>query len=244
MRSFGRRLLPRPARQLDCRVHCAARRVLSSMSYPLFNATVVWVREGPEEVRMLRMRVGSAADQAARGRPSAQIAFTFKAGQWIDFCIPDVAQIGGYTITSCMGLPADLAERQRSADSHLEFDLAVKRSRHPPVSRACSFSASLRVRSSSQLIPRPCRPRGSTARLAVPGRASRCVSAVRSRWNRSFVRAGEGQSCRVGASSFWLGAWASTHCMRCCCRLGESEEEREARAAGEKMIRGFSCSCA
>lgn len=49
-------------------------------------------------------------------------AFRFLPGQWVDFFVPGIQQVGGYSIIST---PADL---QQSGT----FQLAVKRSRYPP----------------------------------------------------------------------------------------------------------------
>lgn len=51
-------------------------------------------------------------------RPPAP-PFTFEPGQWVDFHIPSIQQVGGYSITS---LPSELPS----------LDLAIKASAHPP----------------------------------------------------------------------------------------------------------------
>ncbi|XP_028418091.1 oxidoreductase NAD-binding domain-containing protein 1-like [Dendronephthya gigantea] len=50
------------------------------------------------------------------------VEFKFKAGQWVDFMIPGVETVGGFSMTSS---PAKL-------EKHRIIDLAVKRSDHPP----------------------------------------------------------------------------------------------------------------
>jgi ferredoxin-NADP reductase len=60
-----------------------------------------------------------ADDDSDESPPSSSPPFTFAAGQWVDFHIPDVETIGGYSITS---LPEQLPV----------LELAVKASAHPP----------------------------------------------------------------------------------------------------------------
>ena len=50
------------------------------------------------------------------------LAPTFKPGQWVDFHIPGVKQIGGFSITSS---PQQLAHDKT-------LDLAIKRASYPP----------------------------------------------------------------------------------------------------------------
>ena len=87
-----------------------------------------------KQVRLIRVRVGSEvpASSTLDGKLGGR-KFAFSAGQWVDFHIPGVEKIGGYTIISAPGLPEELAVRQLCPTSDLEFDLAVKKSRHPPV---------------------------------------------------------------------------------------------------------------
>lgn len=109
------------------------------------------------QVRLVRVRVGSRVPTpdshgGAERSPNEEAEaadegceFSFEGGQWVDFHIPGIEQIGGYTIISGAALPAELALRQLCPTSPLEFDLAVKMSRHPPVS-ASPRPLSARVR--------------------------------------------------------------------------------------------------
>ena len=98
------------------------------------------------QVRLIRVRVGSKVVDATLDVPAASAShpgvdaddFTFEAGQWVDFHVPGIDQIGGYTIVSGIALPTELASRQFCPTSPLEFDLAVKMSKHPPVSPSVS----------------------------------------------------------------------------------------------------------
>nr|XP_033786608.1 oxidoreductase NAD-binding domain-containing protein 1 isoform X2 [Geotrypetes seraphini] len=56
------------------------------------------------------------------GLAIANSDFTFKAGQWVDFFIPGVPKVGGFSICSSPGL----LERERI------LELAVKYAEHPP----------------------------------------------------------------------------------------------------------------
>lgn len=78
-------------------------------------ATLVAVHEETPTVRELTLRLHDAD-------------FTFKPGNWVDFFIPGVEKVGGYSICS---LPAELPLLR----------LAVKRSQHPPAAWCHSNSA-------------------------------------------------------------------------------------------------------
>lgn len=69
-------------------------------------ARILAVREATPSVRELDLEV-------------ADPAFSFRSGNWVDFFIPGVARIGGYSMCST---PAELPRLR----------LAVKRSAHPP----------------------------------------------------------------------------------------------------------------
>jgi len=57
--------------------------------------------------------------------------FKYEAGQWVDLAIPGVLQIGGYSLVCAPGIPHTLA-RTLDMGEGPQFDLAVKRARHPP----------------------------------------------------------------------------------------------------------------
>ena len=54
--------------------------------------------------------------------------FTFEPGQWVDFYIPDIDKIGGYSITS---MPSELPR----------LDLVIKTSAHPPAAWCTQIAA-------------------------------------------------------------------------------------------------------
>ncbi|EMP41969.1 Oxidoreductase NAD-binding domain-containing protein 1 [Chelonia mydas] len=65
--------------------------------------------------------------------------FTFKAGQWVDFFIPEVAVVGGFSICSSPGL----LEQERV------LELAVKHTVHPPahwIHTQCSLDSEVALR--------------------------------------------------------------------------------------------------
>lgn len=75
-------------------------------------------------------------------------SFTFKAGQWVDVFIPDMEEVGGFSIwTSPFRL-----ETERLVD------LAVKYSAYPPaqwIHKKCSVGTSLHVRSGGEFYYNP-----------------------------------------------------------------------------------------
>ncbi|CAM4517294.1 oxidoreductase NAD-binding domain-containing protein 1 isoform X1 [Lepidochelys kempii] len=76
--------------------------------------------------------------------------FTFKAGQWVDFFIPEVAVVGGFSICSSPGL----LEQERV------LELAVKHTVHPPahwIHTQCSLDSvvALRVGGNFFFDPQP-----------------------------------------------------------------------------------------
>ncbi|KAE8596668.1 hypothetical protein XENTR_v10016189 [Xenopus tropicalis] len=65
--------------------------------------------------------------------------FTFKAGQWVDFFIPGVPKVGGFSICSCPGL----------LETEGVLELAVKYNLHPPahwIHSQCTLGSEVAVR--------------------------------------------------------------------------------------------------
>ncbi|XP_062900130.1 oxidoreductase NAD-binding domain-containing protein 1 isoform X2 [Mobula hypostoma] len=65
--------------------------------------------------------------------------FTFKAGQWVDFFIPGISKVGGFSICSSPGL----LERENVVE------LAVKYSKHPPahwIHTQCNIGSEVTLR--------------------------------------------------------------------------------------------------
>eukprot|EP00794_Sanderia_malayensis_P003047 gene3045-3509_t len=85
------------------------RTVDASRSKILTSATVEQIDQISPTVKKLLLRVASEK-------------FSFKAGQWVDFVIPDVDTVGGFSMCSSPGV---------LEKSHT-FELAVKESSHPP----------------------------------------------------------------------------------------------------------------
>ncbi|KAG8442946.1 hypothetical protein GDO86_011674 [Hymenochirus boettgeri] len=79
--------------------------------------------------------------------------FTFKAGQWVDFFIPGVPKVGGFSICSSPGL----LERERV------LELAVKYNLHPPahwIHSQCSLGSEVALRVGGEFFfdPHPSDP--------------------------------------------------------------------------------------
>lgn len=80
--------------------------------------------------------------------PSAE--FSYRAGQWVDFTIPGVDIVGGYSFVSA---PTKEHPKALSSDMHSSlpsFDLAIKRSDHAPAawvhSAACCEESEVEVK--------------------------------------------------------------------------------------------------
>ncbi|OQV19165.1 Oxidoreductase NAD-binding domain-containing protein 1 [Hypsibius exemplaris] len=74
--------------------------------------------------------------------------FTFKAGQWVDFFIPDVEVVGGFSICSA---PKLLKDKRL-------IELAIKRSPHPPVvwiHEKCQIGSEVDVRAGGDFFYDP-----------------------------------------------------------------------------------------
>uniref|UniRef100_A0A8C1DBC5 Oxidoreductase NAD-binding domain-containing protein 1 n=1 Tax=Cyprinus carpio carpio TaxID=630221 RepID=A0A8C1DBC5_CYPCA len=92
----------------------------------LFSARVCDIMNESDSVKRLRLEV-----------PHPD--FSFRAGQWVDFFIPGVDTVGGYSICSSPGL------LQREG----VIELAVKYTRHPPahwIHTKCSVDSQVAVR--------------------------------------------------------------------------------------------------
>lgn len=74
------------------------------------SAQIIRITEESPSVKRLLLRV------------QADPSHTFKAGQWVDFFIPDVATVGGFSVCSS---PCLYQEKK-------QIELAVKNSSHPP----------------------------------------------------------------------------------------------------------------
>ncbi|CAL8397158.1 oxidoreductase NAD-binding domain-containing protein 1 isoform X1 [Gadus morhua] len=93
------------------------------------------------------------SDTVKRLRISVHPDFTFKAGQWVDFFIPGVEKVGGFSMCSCPGL------LQREG----VIELAVKKALHPPahwIHTACTVGAHVAMRVGGNFFfdPRPTDP--------------------------------------------------------------------------------------
>ncbi|XP_048849642.1 oxidoreductase NAD-binding domain-containing protein 1 [Brienomyrus brachyistius] len=92
----------------------------------LFPAKVCGITEESDTVRRLSLTVSDPK-------------FTFKAGQWVDFFIPDLSTVGGFSICSSPGLL-----RREGV-----IELAVKYSQHPPahwIHRECRVDSEVALR--------------------------------------------------------------------------------------------------
>jgi len=108
------------------------------------DATIVEVREETPTVRELVLDVAGP--------------FTFRAGNWVDFFIPDLEKVGGYSMCS---LPAELPRLR----------LAVKRSSHPPAawchSAAAAPGACVQLKAGGDFYWDPVRDGPSTEHLLL-----------------------------------------------------------------------------
>ncbi|XP_033763004.1 oxidoreductase NAD-binding domain-containing protein 1-like isoform X2 [Pecten maximus] len=103
-------------------------------------ATVVKVKDESSTVKKLSLKVHDKS-------------LFFKAGQWVDMMIPNVAKVGGFSMCS--------SPRQLVEDNLLE--LAVKRSDHPPalwVHTQCTEGVEVDIRSGGDTFydPKPTDP--------------------------------------------------------------------------------------
>lgn len=107
-------------------------------------ATIVEVREETPAVRELVFEVAGP--------------FSFKAGNWVDFFIPGMQKVGGYSMCS---VPAELPKLR----------LAVKRSTHPPAawchSEAASPGAKVELKAGGQFFWDPARDGPTTEHLLL-----------------------------------------------------------------------------
>jgi hypothetical protein len=98
----------------------------------LYRATVESVQDVTgTDIRLLRMKAHEALVDAAAPRPILQARedFSYTAGQWVDFHIPGVETIGGYSIISAPApMPPSSPLALHSAAPPF-FDLAVKKVR-------------------------------------------------------------------------------------------------------------------
>ena len=73
-------------------------------SSSMYHATVESVRDvAGTDIRLLRMKAHEALTpdtSASRSLPHTSDAFSYAAGQWVDFHIPGVDTVGGYSIIS------------------------------------------------------------------------------------------------------------------------------------------------
>ncbi|XP_008329689.1 oxidoreductase NAD-binding domain-containing protein 1 [Cynoglossus semilaevis] len=79
------------------------------------------------------------SEMVKRLRIAVHPSFSFKAGQWVDFFIPGVETVGGFSMCSCPGL------LQREG----VIELAVKSTTHPPanwIHTACAVGSEVDMR--------------------------------------------------------------------------------------------------
>lgn len=79
------------------------------------------------------------SETVKRLRLSVHPDFNFKAGQWVDFFIPGVEKVGGFSMCSCPGL----------LQTEGVVELAVKKAQHPPahwIHTACTLGSQVAMR--------------------------------------------------------------------------------------------------
>ena len=146
----------------------------------LYRATVESVHDVTgTDIRLLRMRAHEAVPEDAAPQPSHQTheAFSYAAGQWVDFHIPGVDIIGGYSIISApQPMPPSSSLALNSAALPF-FDLAVKKARYlPRKSLPHLVFVTICCRHATRLPP------GFTACSALVERSLQFVRAATSRW--------------------------------------------------------------
>ena len=98
----------------------------------LYRATIEVVRDvAGTDIRLLRMKAHDALIEGAKPpAPSPPLeAFRYAAGQWVDFHIPGVDAVGGYSIISAPSRMPDSISRMLDSPQLPFFDLAVKKAR-------------------------------------------------------------------------------------------------------------------
>lgn len=138
-RALGHRLITRKMasrRQLD-HLERTASNYRQNALYP---ARVCDIRNESETVKRLRLAV----------HPD----FTFKAGQWVDFFIPGMEKVGGFSMCSSPGL----LQREGA------IELAVKYAKHPPahwIHTKCTVDSHVAIRAGGDFYfdPLPSDPR-------------------------------------------------------------------------------------
>ncbi|XP_036371458.1 oxidoreductase NAD-binding domain-containing protein 1 isoform X1 [Megalops cyprinoides] len=142
LRAAGSCTAPGPSRLLQSRAFCPdpvtrkmtsrrktdhlERTAANFRQMAAFPATVCGIMNESEQVRRLRLAV-------------THPDFSFKAGQWVDFFIPGMEKVGGFSICST----PTLLRREGV------IELAVKYSQHPPahwVHRQCTLDSQVAVR--------------------------------------------------------------------------------------------------
>ena len=121
----------------------------------LYHAEIVRIIDhATAGIRVLRLRAAEPWPVELEGNepsssnatppPPPLPAFSYRAGQWVDFHIQGVPVIGGYSFISAPTVPPQLGSLIDTPALPC-FDLAVKRARHPPAawvhSHACSVGA-------------------------------------------------------------------------------------------------------
>jgi hypothetical protein len=139
MGCIASRLLP--LAQLSHQVLAAAQ----PRAAALYRATIESVRDiDGTDIRLLRMKAHEAlaGDEILRAGTvcSPREAFSYAAGQWVDFHIPGIDAIGGYSFISAPSQMPALISRALDSPQLPFFDLAVKKA---CCARCAARSASL-----------------------------------------------------------------------------------------------------
>jgi len=113
------------------------------------SATVLFCNNLSPSVKTLRLKVMN---------PN----FSFKAGQWVDFIIPGLATVGGFSMTSC---PMQLTQSGT-------LDLAVKYSKYAPahwIHTECKNGDKVQMKVGGDFFYEPCPSRGQVDLLLIAG---------------------------------------------------------------------------
>lgn len=146
---------------------------------------------------------------AARESPSvkslrllvADEDFSFKAGQWIDFFIPGVSVVGGFSICSS----PRLLEQERM------IELAVKYTNHPPalwIHNKCTLDSEVAVRVGGEFFfdPQPTDAPRNLVLIAGGVGINPLLSILRYSADLHRERANKGSGCEIGTIKLFYSA--------------------------------------
>ncbi|XP_029796192.1 oxidoreductase NAD-binding domain-containing protein 1 [Suricata suricatta] len=147
---------------------------------------------------------GAAAESPSVKRLHLLVAdkdFSFKAGQWVDFFIPGVSVVGGFSICSS----PRLLEQERV------IELAVKYANHPPalwIHNQCALDSEVAVRVGGEFFfdPQPADASRNLVLIAGGVGINPLLSILRHTADLHRARASTGGGCEVGTVKLFYSA--------------------------------------